>query len=435
MTAQIKKDVCIVGGGPAGMFAGLLLAKSGLDVLVIEKNPDFQREFRGEVLQPRFLQLLTQLNLREYIESFPHKKLAGGNIFSNNHKIASFEFEKLNQQFPYSLWMPQPILLKALFDLASKFPSFEMWFKTRATELITKNNGITGLRVKRDEEDVSIQAKVVIGSDGRFSTLSQLQKMEYAYYHHKNDVIWFNTSKPENWEDRLTFQLTTNHNYILLPKYPDLIQGGITMRKGEWRNIQERGIEPLKKELQQASWALGNFAESLKDFHPFHLLQAKLFMLKKWSLPGLILIGDAAHCASPVGAIGVSLAVGTAIVAADEVFRAIHENDLSEKRLNRIQEICEPDIRRIHKLQKTVEKTLLSSSWLRHIRPHIIQTLAHTPLFTLFQRKIFLVPKTKPINEKFIFTSLPARKLGLRSGHSLDNIQELIAQVEDDNYR
>jgi 2-polyprenyl-6-methoxyphenol hydroxylase-like FAD-dependent oxidoreductase len=122
----LSTDVCVVGGGPAGMMMALLLAKQKVNVMVVERNPNFDREFRGEVLQPRFIQMLEQINLRLYIESFPHLKLKHGAIMKDSTQIGEFNFSAIDSKFPYAMWMPQPVLLQALYKKCQEYPSFSM---------------------------------------------------------------------------------------------------------------------------------------------------------------------------------------------------------------------------------------------------------------------------------------------------------------------
>ena len=171
---------------------GLLLAKRGVDVLVLEGHEDFEREFRGEVLQPSTSNLLDELGLLEYVLAQPHSLLEAGKIRLNGRPVGQFEFKKISPRYPYAIWMPQPIFLEALRRKAAAFPSFKCWMGAKATGLIEENGkvvGVSGLR--HGKESFEVRADVVVAADGRYSALTRLGGFEAEYEHHDFDVIWF----------------------------------------------------------------------------------------------------------------------------------------------------------------------------------------------------------------------------------------------------
>lgn len=392
-------DVCIVGGGPSGMILGLLLAAKGVSVLVVESHHNFDREYRGEVLQPRFVQMMDQLNLRTYIESFPHLKLDRGELFYHNKAIAAIDFGRLSDVAPYALWMPQPILLQALYEKSLTYPKFNMWFQASLKQLMNEGEQVVGAVVEHNGERIEVQAKVTVGADGRYSTVRRLGNFEFEYEHYENDVVWFTTQKPNDWDNTFRLLISKRHLYLLLPKYPDAIQGGITMAKGEWQQVKSAGIGKMQSELRQAGSLFVPFADSLVDFTPFVLLQAKIHYVRNWAKDGCLLVGDAAHCASPVGAVGVSLSVGTAIVAAEVILNGLASGDVSANALRAVQELREVDVRSVHSLQRKAEKIMLSNRpMMRALRPHVVSWLAKTPLGRWGPQRFFIMAKPLPIS-------------------------------------
>ena len=402
---KLQKDVIVVGGGPAGMMLGLLLAKVGVQVIVLESHDNFDREYRGEVLQPRFIQLLNQLKLREYIEQLPHSKLKKGAFYHYDKKKGDFDFTSMIAEAPYALWIPQPILLQALYKKAKEYPTFDMMFHTPVKKLLQKDGTVTGVVVERENKELlEIQAKIVVGADGRFSTIRRLGGFELEYQHYPGDLIWFSVKRPSHWGEELRFKITEGHSYITLPKYPDLLQVGIALPRGEWKETQRQGIENFRQEIMHANKGFDEFAESLVDFKPFVPLQAKNHMVKTWAKNGCLLIGDAAHCSSPVGAIGVSLAVTTAVVAADVIWDALQKCDVSAKVLCRVQEIRSEEIEEIHQIQERMGNMFFTSSkFVRGIRPYIVSAAFKTPLFSMIQKKLFVMKNPIGINPAFIF--------------------------------
>src|SRR6516225_9225233 len=168
----IQTSVCIVGGGPAGLLLGLLLAKRGVDVLVLEGHETFEREFRGEVLQPSAAHLLDERGLLSYILAQPHSLLTEGLIRQNGVNIGRFDFTTIVPEYPYAIWMPQPIFLRALAQKAAPLPSFKCWMGAQVTGLIEDNGKIVGVQGRRSgEEQFEVRADVVVGADGRYSRL------------------------------------------------------------------------------------------------------------------------------------------------------------------------------------------------------------------------------------------------------------------------
>ncbi|ARU63668.1 hypothetical protein CBW65_23590 [Tumebacillus avium] len=390
---SIQTDVCIAGGGPAGMLLGLLLAKQGVNVLVLEMHKQFEREFRGEVLQTRFVQMMQQLGLWSELEQQTHVRLAAHDYYRGEERIARVEFADLNAEVPFAAWMPQPVLLGYLQEKAQAYPSFSMWFDAQVKELLQDDTGYNGVLVEHAGEQVEVRARVTIGADGRFSTIRRLGGFEYEYEHHESDYLWFICNMPSDWPASIRLVMTEQRNYILFPRYPDQLQAGIMLPKGQWKQITERGVDALREELRAATPALADFAETLSDFKPFHLLQARQHFVKEWAQDGLLLIGDAAHCALPAGAVGVSLAAATAILAAQVITEALAAGDVSKERLSRLQQQREAEVREIHQTQ-----------WRMGGRPPQPGSGKQPlPNFAAGLKKVFVMEKALPVQSGYTF--------------------------------
>ncbi|MDQ0198248.1 FAD-dependent monooxygenase [Neobacillus ginsengisoli] len=400
----LSTDVCIVGGGPAGMIMALLLAKQKVNVMVVERNVNFDREFRGEVLQPRFVQMLEQLNLRSYIESYPHLKLKHGAIMKESAQIGEFNFSAIDSKFPYAMWMPQPILLQALYKKCQEYPTFSIHFHTKVQHLLKEGERVKGVITKNAlGEELEIQAKITIGADGRFSTIRQLGGFELEYDFYENDLIWFTIPHPKDMDNTLRFYMS-KPIYLVLPKYPDLMQIGLAFPKEKWKEIRGNGIEKFRGTLKELNPLFQSFAEGLQDFKSFTVLNSRVQYVKEWAKDGCLLIGDAAHCASPVGAMGVSLSVATAIVAADVVWKGLNKQDISQEWLSQVQTIRSPEIRLFHRSQIRIEKLAIRyTPWLKTIGGTLIPLFVKTKFALSIQRKIFLMPKSLPIDSSFVF--------------------------------
>jgi 2-polyprenyl-6-methoxyphenol hydroxylase-like FAD-dependent oxidoreductase len=196
----IHVNACIVGGGPAGLMLGLLLAKRGARVLVLEGHETFEREFRGEVLQPSTAHLLDELGLLEYMLEQPHSLLEAGNVRLNGRHAGALSFKRISPEYPYAIWMPQPIFLAALLRKAEPFPTFECWMGARVTKLLKEGGctvGVAGLR--HGNEHFEVRADVIVGADGRYSAIAKMGGFKAEYEHHDFDLVWFTIEQPPGW--------------------------------------------------------------------------------------------------------------------------------------------------------------------------------------------------------------------------------------------
>jgi len=193
----VRTSVCIVGAGPAGLMLGLLLAKRGADVLVLEGHENFDREYRGEVLQPSTARLLDELGLLDYILGEPHSLIDSGKVRLNGRDIAEISFKHLIPEYPYAIWMPQPIFLRALHRKAQQLPSFSCWMGAKVSRLIEENGRIVGVSgVRHGGEPFEIRTDVVIGADGRYSTIAKQGGFKAEYEHRDLELIWFTIEQP-----------------------------------------------------------------------------------------------------------------------------------------------------------------------------------------------------------------------------------------------
>ena len=403
-----RADACIVGGGPAGLMLGLLLAKRGARVIVLEGHPNFDREFRGEVLQPSTSRLLDQLGLLDYIFAQPHLKLTDGLLRVRGRVAATLDFRKISPEYPYAIWMPQPVFLEALAKKGASFPGFTCWMGAHVNELVEENGAVVGVRGKRHmKEPFEVRADVVVAADGRFSEVRRLGGFETEYESHDFDVLWFVIDPPPDFERTIYFSLGTTPSVLMLPKYPNLIQVGLLLRKDEWRAWKQEGVAAVAERLRRLDPVFADFAGRLRDFTPFFPLAAIIALVRDWARDGLLLIGDAAHTMSPAGAIGVNVALATAAVAAQEIHPRLGRGTIPRDALANVQRLREADVRSLHGLQRSIGRVLQGAgqraSILRWVAPIMLPLVARSFIMPRLQRRLFFGVPLPPLDPAFGF--------------------------------
>jgi 2-polyprenyl-6-methoxyphenol hydroxylase-like FAD-dependent oxidoreductase len=404
----VRVNACVVGGGPAGLMLGLLLAKRGAEVLVLEGHETFDREFRGEVLQPSTVHLLDQLGLLEYMKAEPHSLLEAGRIRLRGREVAEFSFRRISPEYPYAIWMPQPIFLAALLRKAQPFPAFRCWMGAKVGKLVEEDGrvvGVTGTR--HGQEAFEVRADVVVGADGRHSTVARLGGFEEAYEHHDLDVVWFTIPQPPGWSSTLYVTLGEQVRGLMLPKYPKEIQAGIVLPTGEWRRWRQEGVAAVAAKIRRFDPIFNVFADHLTDFTPFFPLAGVIRLVADWARDGVLLIGDAAHTMSPAGAIGVNVAIATAAVAAQELYPRLGRGPIAAEHLRRVQRLREDDVRTLHRLQLGAQGILLSQGRgnpvVRWLVPRLLPLVLRSPLLPRVQRRIFFGAPLPPLDPAFSF--------------------------------
>ena len=410
---DVRVSTCIVGGGPAGLMLGLLLAKRGADVLVLEGHENFEREFRGEVLQPSTSHLLDELGLLDYVKSQPHSLLEAGKVRLNGREVGAFSFKTIAPRYPYAIWMPQPIFLAALLRKAEALPSFSCWMGAKVTKLLEEDGRVVGVSgVRHGKEPFEVRADVVVGADGRYSAVAKLGGFKAEYEHHDFDIIWFTIEQPPGWSNTFYVNMGPTVRGLMLPKYPHHIQAGIMLPTGEWRRWRQEGVATVAERVRRFDPIFTEFADGLRDFTPFFPLEGIIRLVDDWARDGLLLIGDAAHTMSPAGAIGVNVAIATAAVAAHQLYPRLGHGPIAREDLQAVQRLREEDVRTLHRLQLGAQRVLLSqasrNSIVKWLFPKVLPLVLHSPLLPMVQRRIFFGAPLPPLDPAFSFREATA---------------------------
>lgn len=357
----ITTDCCIVGGGPAGMMTGFLLARAGVDVIVLEKHPDFFRDFRGDTIHPTTFELMNELGfLKEFLE-IPHQEKQKLQAKYNGQFIHLADFSHLHVAKPAIGFMPQWEFLNFLKTKASIYQNFHLLMNTSFYELITENGVVTGAKAKTLNDTIEIKSKLVIGTDGRHSDVREKAGMEVIATGVPIDVLWFRLSKKSNDPVQTLGYFKYGKILIMLDRN-DYWQCGYVITKGSLNNLQASGIEILRNELVSVVSFLSDRVAELKDWNQVKLLNVEINHLTKWYREGLLCIGDAAHAMSPVGGVGINLALQDAVATANILWQSLKEQQhIGLKLLKKVQKRRSSPTTVTQRLQVYIQKGIFNS--------------------------------------------------------------------------
>ena len=308
-------DLIIVGGGPAGVMAGLLFARAGCKVRVLEKHADFFRDFRGDTVHPSTMEILDQLGMLKRFLERPHDQLDTAQIRVAGREYVIGDLSHLNAAAPFIAMMPQWDFLDFLRDDAELFPGFQIDMEAAVEGFIEDKDRIVGVRLAGGEE---LRAgKLVIAADGRSSLVRRLDMLPVEVIGAPMDVFWFALPRSGESSDALLGSVETGRMVVLIDRRT-YWQCAFLIPKGKGDEIKARGVEWFRSEVAKAFPAMDfSGGDVLKSTDDLHLLEVALDRLSSWHRPGLLAIGDAAHAMSPIGGIGINLAIQDAVAAAN----------------------------------------------------------------------------------------------------------------------
>jgi 2-polyprenyl-6-methoxyphenol hydroxylase-like FAD-dependent oxidoreductase len=366
--AAINTQCCIAGGGPAGMMLGFLLARAGVKVVVLEKHADFFRDFRGDTIHPSTLELMAELGLLDQFLKLPHQKIDRMTAQIGAERVPMIDLRHLPTRCKYIALMPQWEFLNFIAAQGRRYPTFDLHMSTAATNLIVEGGRVAGLRAQAPDGERSIRADLVVGADGRHSTVRDHAGFKSQDYGAPMDVLWFRLARKDN-DDTETFGHFEAGAMMIMLDRGDYWQCAYVIPKGGIERVQAEGIEAFRKRVVSMSPFVADRVDDLKSFDDVKLLSVAVDRLPRWWRPGLICIGDAAHAMSPIGGVGVNLAVQDAVAAANRLAAPLKAGTAGDDDLRAIEARRTFPVRFTQALQLTMQKRIIGPALASTQRP------------------------------------------------------------------
>jgi len=318
MTAPLPDRVscAIAGGGPAGIMLGFLLARAGIEVAVLEKHADFLRDFRGDTIHPSTLEVMRELGLLDALLQLPHQKIRELRGYIGDDEIRIADFTHLPTSCGFIALLPQWDFLNLLAERAAHYPSFHLAMQAEVTGLIEAGGHIAGLRAQTPEGPREIRADLIIGADGRHSVVREAAGLKIDNLGAPIDVLWMRLSKHPGDPQQTAGRINYGRFLVMLDR-GDYWQCAYVIKKDGFAEIRTRGIESFRGEISRIAPFLADRVGELRDWDDIKLLAVMVDRLEQWWRPGLLCIGDSAHAMSPIGGVGINLAIQDAVAAAN----------------------------------------------------------------------------------------------------------------------
>jgi len=356
---EIRTRCVIVGGGPAGMMAGYLLARAGVNVVVLEKHADFNRDFRGDTIHPSTLELMHELGLLEEFLKLPHQELSRLKGVINGHYVSIADFSRVPTRCKFIAFMPQWNFLNFLAAQAKQFPTFALYLQHEVVDLIFEHDRVAGVRAKTPQGERDIYADLVIGADGRHAITHERAGLEIQELGVPIDVLWMRISKREGDPEQL-LGFFRHGKLLVLINRDDYFQTGFVIPKGGIETAKERGLPALHREIVSLAPFLEDRIGELDDWSKIRLLTVQINRLKKWCREGLLCIGDNAHAMSPAGGVGINLALQDAVATANLLAVKLQYGPVSLSEMEQVQKRREWPTRLIQAMQAFIHRNVVT---------------------------------------------------------------------------
>ena len=313
-TSETKTGCCVVGGGPAGLVLGLILARAGVRTTVLEKHADFLRDFRGDTVHASTLTLLDELGLGEEFAALPPHWVQKLHVQLDSGTYGVADLTKLPGRHQHIAFAPQWDFLNVIADASRQLPDYTLIMEAEVTDLLRNGERVIGVTYRHDGGDHQLEADLVVGCDGRSSVVAERAGLRLRRFGVPMDVLWFRLARLATDPQGVVGRISRSNLLIMIDR-GDYYQIGLVIRKGSIATLRDHGIAAFRQRLTDVVPWLGDRVELLESFDDIRLLNVVLSRLTRWYRDGVLCIGDAAHAMSPVGGVGINLAVQDAVAA------------------------------------------------------------------------------------------------------------------------
>lgn len=404
---KIDVDVAVVGAGPGGCMLSYLLARSGVRTALLERHSRLDREFRGYFFQPSVVKLFDQIGVLGDVLHIPHRHVSKFTFVDHGKTLFEVRFDELDPPYNYGLNIPQPPLLEFFIGQAARYPNFTYFGGTTVMELIEEDGAVHGLIAgNREGEELELRCRLLAGADGRHSAIRKLAGLSQTMGEFGFDFVWFDMPQVPDKDYPLKIQIEDEGMLIYIPKGEDQVQVGWVIPKKTYPKLVKRGIGDFVKTLIAVEPDLQNvLPRHLKSFKQCSVLDIQVGMTDIWVKDGLLLLGDAAHIASPFSGQGNSLAIQDAVIAHDTIMKALasEEGGIVPAGLLKSYELYrKPAVAEIQSMQSMQARLIaMKAPALLKLRRMLAPVVRRTPLFRQMRNKIALGVQQVDVNTSY----------------------------------
>ena len=381
----LRTTCCVAGGGPAGLMLGYLLARAGVRVSVLEKHGDFLRDFRGDIVHPSTLELMYELGLLDEFLKLPHQKVGHLTGKIGTHSVTMADFSHLPTRCKFLALMPQWDFLNFLADHGRRFAGFDLRMRTEVTDLIDDNGRVVGLRAASPEGELEIRSDLTVGCDGRHSTVRERAGLQVEDIGAPIDVLWFRISRQPDDATDMFGHIEAGKMMVMLDR-GDYWQCAYVIPKGGIERVKASGLTAFRDAVTFMTPFFKNRIGEIKDWDDVKLLTVAVNRLREWHKPGLICIGDAAHAMSPVGGVGINLAIQDAVATANILAGPLIAGGVTSAHLEAVQQRRSPPMKAIQRIQVVAQNTLLAPALANTAQPKVPLPVKLMQVFPVLRR-------------------------------------------------